>query len=223
MNKAAWTRFKAAYEECFTLYPDAASLPVTRLYYLHRQWIFPGHLDPMLTYIQDFHIRFFPDANLEVCLLAGLLHDTGLVHGRQHDSPKGHELRSCDYAETLLAKLGYSTELINQVVIAIGATDPTVMPKTDEATIVRNADAYSHLSTLHFIAKAHFAENLLDYIQWFDAKIHSCFDKLTIPLLIEEKKAMLGMYESQLELYSRNTKSRFIDKPETNEKLTTKM
>jgi hypothetical protein len=65
------------------------ALPATKLYYLHRQWFFPNHIDVMLDLVRKFRDLFYPDANLDVTLFAALLHDVGLVHERADRSPAG--------------------------------------------------------------------------------------------------------------------------------------
>jgi len=211
MDKKKRERFTRIYEQCFALYPDAAALPSNKLYYLHRQWIFPNHIDPVLTYIEAFHKRFYPGSNLEVALCAGLLHDAGLVYGRSSNSPSGHEERSCRFATILLQQEDYDVDFIRRVCQAIKATEPSVLPATEEAVLVRNADAYSHLSSMHFIGKAYFAEDIKSYIEWFDAKLHGSLKKLTIPDLVKEKAPTVEMYEVLLATYHRHQGKRYID------------
>lgn len=196
--------FQKVYQTYYNLHPDASTLPKNRLYYLHRQWIFPNHIDVMLELVRDFHERFYPAANLDVALYAALLHDAGLVYERTDASPVGHEEHSCEYATKLLTDIGHEAAFIEQVCVAIRATEPAVTPATDEGILVRNADAYSHLSTMHFFAKAHFADNLQDYIEWFDKKLHASLQKLTIPELITEKRPLVEQYEALLNMYYRH-------------------
>ena len=211
MNNDARQRFKKLYEQCYALYPDASQLPKSKLYYLHRQWIFPNHIDPVLQYVDEFRSRFFPDANLEVALIAGLLHDTGLVYKRDTGSPVGHETRSCEYAAEALQTFGYDDQLIREVCGAIKSTEPAIQPSSDEAILVRNADAYSHLSTLHFIGKAHFADDLISYIDWFESKVHASLKKLTIPELVEDKKPLVAIYDELLASHKTHTTNRYVD------------
>lgn len=204
-------KFKEVYEEYYLLHPDASALPATKLYYLHRQWFFPNHIDVMLDLVRKFRDSFYPDANLDVALFAALLHDAGLVYKRTDRLPMGHENRSVEYAATTLKNHGLSDDFIQKVCVAIAATEPDVTPDSEEAILVRNADAYSHLSSMHFFAKAHFADDLLWYIDWFDKKIHGSLKKLTVPQLIEEKKPLVIEYEKLLELYRSNKNTRYID------------
>ncbi len=196
--------FKKIYQEYYNLHPDASTLPKNKLYYLHRQWFFPNHIDIMLDCVKDFKERFYPNANEEVALYAALLHDAGLVYQRLGTSPKGHEEQSSLYATKILKENGFDDAFIEQVCAAIAATEPSVAPRTDEAIIVRNADAYSHLSSMHFFAKAYFADNIQDYIEWFDKKVHASLNKLTIPELIEEKRPLIQEYEKLMSLYKKH-------------------
>lgn len=194
-------KFKKIYSEYYLLHPDADTLPDHMLYYLHRQWIFPNHIDVMLDYAEKFANAYYPNTNREVIALAVLLHDSGLIYRRKEASPNGHESRSCDYTKIILAKYGYSAAFIKHVCAAIKSTEPSQQPKSDEAIIVRNADAYSHLSTVHFFAKAHFAKNIREYINWLEDKVSISFSKLTIPDLIAEKHPLVDAYASQIALY----------------------
>ena len=193
--------FQKIYKIYYNLHPDASTLPKNYLYYLHRQWIFPNHIDVMLDLVRDFHQEFYPSANLDVALHAALLHDAGLVYKRVDKSPLGHEERSCEYAIKTLTEAGYDKVFVEQVCMAIRATEPSFTPSTDEGILVRNADAYSHLSTMHFFAKAHFADNLQDYIEWFKKKVHASLNKLTIPELIERKRPLIEQYDALLDMY----------------------
>ena len=206
------TKFREVYEEYYLLHPDAAVLPATKFYYLHRQWIFPNHIDIMLELAHEFRDRFYPNADLDVVLFAALLHDAGLVYERTNRSPVGHENRSVEYATNILKKHGFKVSFIQKVCTAIEATEPEVTPQSDEAIVVRNADAYSHMSSMHFFAKAYFADDLLWFIDWFDKKVHGSLKKLSIPELIEEKRPLVIEYKKLLSLYTRHKSARYIDR-----------
>lgn len=205
-------KFKEVYEEYYQLHPNAASFPPTKFYYLHRQWFFPNHIDTMLELVDTLRESFYPSANREVCLFAALLHDAGLVYERTDRSPVGHENRSIEYATLTLRKFGFDDTFIEKVRTAIAATEPDITPENEEAIIVRNADAYSHLSSMHFFAKAHFADDLVWYIDWFDKKMHGSLKKLTIPQLIDEKKPLIAEYDKLLQLYRSHKDTRYIDR-----------
>lgn len=203
-------KFKEVYEEYYRLHPNAAVMPTSKFYYLHRQWIFPNHIDVMLELVVDFRSRFYPNADVEIALFAALLHDAGLVYERK-GSPLGHEERSIAYANDILRRHGYGNDFIVAVSMAIKATDPKVDPESDEATLVRNADAYSHLSTMHLFAKAHFADDLRWYVDWFDKKAHGCLAKLTIQELIADREPLIREYEKLVASYRRHLDHRYID------------
>lgn len=202
-------KFDVVYREYWQLHPDTQDS--SELAYLSRQWFFPNHIDVMLSLVQEFHGRYFPSADIAVALFAALLHDAGLVYNRVDKSSVGHENRSCEYATLILQKHGFEEGFITAVCDAIAATEPEIEPMSDEATIVRNADAYSHLSTMHFIAKAYFAHDLLWYFNWFQKKIHTSLEKLTILELIEEKRPVVENYEKMLAMYEQYKDKHFID------------
>lgn len=204
-------KFREVYEEYYRLHPDADVVPKSKFYYLHRQWFFPNHIDVMIELVGEFRERFYPDANLEVAMFAALLHDAGLVYERS-GSPLGHEARSVEYATDILTRNGLESGFIERVGAAIRATEPKEAPTSDEAILVRNADAYSHLSSMHFIAKAHFADDLIWYIDWFDKKAHGCLQKLTIAELVAEKEPIVIEYEKLLKRYRYNQAARYIDR-----------
>ncbi len=211
MNPQELEIFKKVYDTYYNLHPSSESLPKFKFYYLHRQWFFPNHIDLVLENIKSFREKFYPNANLSVSLFAGLLHDAGLVYERTEANPDGHENRSCEYAKMLLPKFGLSPEFIQSVCEAIEATDSKAAPTTDESLLVRNADAYSHLTSIHFFAKAYFAEDLETYIEWFTKKIEGTLNKLTIQELIDETQPTVETYRKMLALYNKNKGKKFID------------
>jgi len=205
------TVFKKVYEIYYNLHPSAESLPKSKLYYLHRQWFFPNHIDLVLENIQKFQAKYYPYADLKIALFAGLLHDAGLVYKRTETNPDGHENRSCEYAKMLLTQFGCTAEFIASVCEAIEATDSRTPPTTDEALLVRNADAYSHLTSIHFFAKAYFAEDVEMFIEWFTKKIEGTISKITIQDLIDETLPIVASYRKMLTTYNSNKSIRFID------------
>lgn len=77
--------------------------------------------------------------------LAALLHDTGYIYGS-----KNHEVESVKIARDFLSKTDASSELIEQVVEIILATDMSVEPTNDLEKILRDADA-SHFAKDYFL------------------------------------------------------------------------
>lgn len=204
MNKKELDIFQKVYETYYNLHPSYMGLPKFKYYYLHREWFFPNHIDIALDNIKDFHKRFYPKSDLSVSLYAGLLHDAGLVYKRIESDSTGHENRSSEYVRYLLPKFGLSINFINSVCIAIESTDSNSMPTNEESFLVRNADAYSHLISIHFFAKSYFAEDIETFIDWFTKKIESTFNKLTIPDLITEVTPMIESYRRMINLYNKN-------------------
>lgn len=194
--------FKKVYNTYYNLHPTAQSLPKSKLYYLHREWFFPNHINLVLKNVKRIQMDFYPKADLQTVLYAGLLHDAGLVYNRVDSNPNGHENRSCEYAKVLLAQFDFSSEFIEAVCKAIEATDSKALPESDEGLVVRNADAFSHLTSIHFFAKAYFASDIEAFITWFDKKIESTFDKISIPQLREEVEPRVKAYRKMIDLYN---------------------
>lgn len=204
--------FKKIYNDYYLLHPDGDSLPKSKFYYLHRQWFFPGHINLVLENIKLFHSKFYPESNLSVALFAGLLHDAGLVYKRTEASAEGHENRSCEYARDKLKAEGFSEKFISNVCGAIEATDVESGPTSQESLLVRNADAYSHLTSIHFFAKAYFSDELDYFIEWFTKKVDATFKKLTIPEVIKEVKPQVEKYRKMIQIYnSHNIKNPQLD------------
>lgn len=201
--------FKKIYNDYYLLHPDGNPLPKSKFYYLHRQWFFPGHINLVLENIELFHSKFYPNSNLSIALFAGLLHDVGLVYKRTEASPEGHEKRSCEYAKKKLRGEGFSENFIFNVCEAIEATDSKSKPTSYESLLVRNADAYSHLISIHFFAKAYFSDDLDYFIEWFTKKIDTTFSKLTIPELIEEVKPQVLRYKKMIQIYTTHKGKKF--------------
>lgn len=194
--------FKKVYNTYYNLHPTAQSLPKSKLYYLHREWFFPNHINLVLKNVKKIQRDFYPNADLRIVLYAGLLHDAGLVYNRVDASPDGHENRSSEYTKLLLPQFDFSNEFIDSVCESIEATDSKSLPESDEGLVVRNADAYSHLTSIHFFAKAYFASDVEAFITWFDKKIESTFDKISIPQLREEVEPRVKAYRKMIELYN---------------------
>lgn len=152
------TKFKQninkAYFDLYNLHPNQPD--VFHFRYLNQDWFFSNHLNLVLKNIKKFYKRFFPNANLEAALFGGLFHDAGLVFERESASPVGHESRSVTYAQLKLSELGYEKEFIDLVCECIAATESDLETEIPEAVLVRNADAYSHFTSIHFFCKIKF-------------------------------------------------------------------
>jgi hypothetical protein len=175
-------RFNQIYAEIYELFPPDNGKPELR--YRRRTWIFPQHFDIMLEQILKMCKKYGGDR--EICSLAAILHDTGLVYKRTSPGPEGHEERSLEYAKSLLTKYGFGTKTVEQILECIMATDPQAVPKTINAKIVRTADALSQFLSCHFIAKAAFStEDFNEYIDWLDEKVNGNYKKICFK---DEKK-----------------------------------
>jgi len=138
--------------------------------YLERKWIFPHHIDIMLKIIDNLCEKYGGDK--DICQIAAILHDTGLVYKRTDSSPTGHEERSVEYARNLLSEFKYEEETLKKIIECIEVSPA----KTINAKIVKTADALSKFTSCHFIAKAVFSNNLIHYMQWLSKKIETSFE-----------------------------------------------
>jgi hypothetical protein len=175
-------RFNKIYSEVYELFPPDNGKPELR--YRRRNWIFPQHFDIMLEQISCMCTKYGGDR--EICSLAAVLHDTGLVYKRVSPGPDGHEERSIEYSKALLLKYDFDSDKIDQILKCISATDRGVTPDTTNAKIVRTADALSKFLSCHFIAKAAFSiEDFDEYIPWLADKVESSYMKICFD---DEKK-----------------------------------
>lgn len=208
-NKNFLTNFKKAYADLYNLHPQADNEEF-KLRYLKVDWFFPNHLNNVLDNVKDFAHKYFSGAEVEVAMFGALFHDAGLVYKRENSDPKGHEERSIEYAAKELTSLGYEPDFIEKVSECIKATEPNYKTTTSEALLVRNADAYAHLMSMHFFAKANFANDIHEYINWFDKKANSTFSKLTVNELIESSEPLINSYRDMISNYKKNQTRDFL-------------
>jgi hypothetical protein len=194
------TRFKTLYQNLYKLHPQIDS-DEFNLRYLRVDWFFPQHIHNVLNQVEELSKIYFQNTDLEVALCAGLLHDAGLVYQRETASPLGHEERSVEYARNELAPLGYSKEFIEKVCECIKATEPAYTPKLPEALLVRNADAYAHMISMHFFAKSNFSQDINSFVNWFENKLESTYTKITIPELRHELSPIVTFYKKMISNY----------------------
>lgn len=205
MNKKFKENFKIAYKDLYDLHPGVLEESFN-LRYLRTDWFFPHHLHNVLNQVKKISNLYFKDVELEVCFFAGLFHDAGLVYKREKTSPIDHEKRSVEYAENVLSAMGYNQEFIDKVSECIKATESDYVTSLPEALVVRNSDAYAHIISMHFFAKANFSNNMSSFVLWFEKKIHSTYKKITIPELQSETKVLVVFYEKMIENYTSNKK-----------------
>lgn len=191
--------FKKAYKDLYDLHPNEPE--VFHYRYLNQGWFFKNHLNLVLRNIRKFHKQFFPHSNLEAALFGGLLHDSGLVYKRESASPQGHEERSTEYARIKLQEFGYDENFIILVCECIKATESGHETDLPEAILVRNADAYSHFTSIHFFAKSNFTKEIVDFIPWFEMKITSTYKKLSIKDLQADIKPLYEKYLQMVEIF----------------------
>lgn len=203
-------KFTVAYTNLYNLHPSVDNTEF-KLRYLNVSWFFPNHLHNVLYNIKSLAPKFFgPEVNVEAALYGGLMHDAGLVYKRESADPKGHENRSVEYATAQLQVLGYDEAFIHIVSECIKATEPDYESDLPEAVLVKNADAYAHLISMHFFAKANFANDIHQYVDWFAKKIETSFAKLTIPELKQEIEPLMVSYRKMVENYRHNKEDDFL-------------
>lgn len=193
--------FKLSYQELYKLHPNQSDN--LRLRYLNQNWFFPHHLNCVLWNVISFQDRYFPTARLDISLFGALFHDAGLVFERKSADPRDHESRSVKYTSFVLTRLGYSQFFIRKVNECIEATEFSCRPKSKEAFLVRNADGYAHFATIHFFAKANFAENMDKFVTWFSEKVSNNWQKLTIKELQKDVRPLYDHYLRMIEEYQR--------------------
>lgn len=191
--------FNKAYVNLYELHPNEPEIFHFR--YLNQNWFFKNHLNLVLKNIKKLHKQYFPDSNLEAALFGGLFHDSGLVYKRESASPQGHEGRSTEYTRLKLHEFGYDEDFINLVCECIKATESDHETDLAEAILVRNADAYSHFTSIHFFAKSNFTKEIEDFIPWLEKKIQSTYKKLSIIDLHEEIKPLYEKYLQMIDIY----------------------
>lgn len=98
-------------------------------------------------------LQWYPKADVEVCLLAMMLHDTGWskipadkilkAFGPNNQYPeltRAHEVYGVEIASALLEQHGYSQEFIVAVAAIIDGHDTTAEARSLEDSIVKDAD-----------------------------------------------------------------------------------
>ena len=206
--------FTNAYTTLFNLHPQTGNESFN-LRYLRVDWFFPQHIHNVLEQIVEVNKTYFDNkANLEICLFAGLFHDAGLVYKRESASPKGHENRSVEYAELELVRLGYDHNFIEKVSECIKSTELDYISELPEALVVRNADAYAHIISMHFFAKSNFSNDIKSFVKWFNDKLDITARKITIKELEQSILALMDSYKKMIVNYHTHDtdKVTFIDK-----------
>jgi hypothetical protein len=196
-------KFNKAYTSLYLLHPSVSEEDF-RFRYLRVDWFFPNHLNNVLKQIKKIGKKYFSNIDYEVSLFAGLFHDSGLVYKREATDTSGHEDRSIEYAKMELKKLGYNDVFISKVVECIQATNVNYNSTMPEANLVRNADAYAHLISMHFFAKANFSNSIGSFINWFEKKIQGLNKKINIPEIHEEISPLIHYYEQMIKNYRNN-------------------
>lgn len=189
-------------KEVYNLFLDETG--ERRFSYVRRNWIFPNHFDIMLDLVENMVEKYGGDK--EICKLGVLLHDTGLIYGRESSDPKGHENRSVEYAKKIFKKIRLTEQKKNEVIECIEATDAKEEPETLNAKIVRTADALSQFISIHFFAKSAFSGDWNTFHNWLKKKATNNFKKICF----EDEKKMAEPVRDYIlnafELYEKHNK-----------------
>jgi len=172
--------------------------------YVRRDWIFPNHLDVMIDLSRGMCQKYGGDES--VCEIAILLHDVGLVYGREDASPEGHERRGIEYAQEILKKNNIPSEMQEEIIECIKTTNIKEMPVSINAKIVRTADALSQFISTHFFAKAAFSGDWEFYSKWLERKATNNFKKICFDDEIKQALPIRNYILSAIKLYKKNKK-----------------
>jgi HD superfamily phosphodiesterase len=183
------------YEDTRAVSPDSDR---PELQYVDRNWIFPHHIDVMLDICDELLAKY--DGDEYVCKAAIILHDVGLVYKRDGPSPEGHESRSVEYAQKMLTGHISNTKL-NKIIDCIKATDQRPPNLTTNQRIVRTCDGYAKYKTVHYFAKANFAQDFDDIAGWLAHKVDSDYNKIEYDEYKERVKPIRDWVKSTVEVY----------------------
>lgn len=169
--------------------------------YCRKNWIFPNHLEPMIEITKKLCLKYNGDQ--QICELASLLHDTGLVYKRDSENPKGHENNSLEFAEIILKKYKIDEEMKNSIINCIKATEIDFKPNEINEKIVRTADILSQYNSMHFFAKAHFYPDWNMYLNFFEKKVNKGFNKICFEDERKEIEPIHNYFKKILEEYKK--------------------
>lgn len=156
--------------------------------------IFENHIIPMRNLAIEMAQK--TDADLEVVEIAALLHDIGgVMFGR-----KDHHITGAKIAQKKLQRLNYPQDKINQVKHCIMAhrSSQNIIPETNEAKVILEADSMSNFDNLPGIFKAaYIGENLTQSEAKKSArqKLERKWNKLQLE---ESKKIIKPKYEAAM-------------------------
>lgn len=186
---------KQLYEETRALFPDSDT---PELQYVDRNWIFPHHIDIMLDICDDLLAKY--DGDNYVCKAAIILHDVGLVYNRDGPSPEGHESRSGEYAEKMLT--GHvDADRLDRILACIVATDDRPDDPTVNQRIVRTCDGFAKYKTVHYFAKANFALDFDEQLEWLERKADSDYQKIEFEEYHKKAEPIREWIESTITVY----------------------
>jgi HD superfamily phosphodiesterase len=170
--------------------------------YVRRDWVFPNHFDVMIDLSKEMCNKYGGDE--DICEIAILLHDVGLVYERKSASPEGHEERGIEYARKILNKNVIPSQTQEKIIECIRATDAQEEPSSINAKIVRTADALSQFISVHFFAKAAFSGDWDNYVGWLKKKATNNFKKICFEDEIKRATPMRDYILSAVEIHEKN-------------------
>ncbi|MFT4244604.1 MAG: HD domain-containing protein [Candidatus Woesearchaeota archaeon] len=191
------------YQEVYNLFRKDEG--IKKYQYTRRDWIFPNHFEIIIDLVKDMCNKYGGDK--DICILGALFHDTGLVYGREQASSLGHEEKSVEYTKLVLNKFNVDKKIIEKVVECVKASEPDYDTELIEGKIVKTADALSQYTSIHFIAKAHFAEDWDSFIPWLKKKVSKNYKKICFEEEMKKALVIRDYYLDIIEKYEKyNTK-----------------
>ncbi len=128
MDLEIFEQVKADLKEIF---PPETNEP--RFRYVKQTWIFPNHFDITVRFAKQLAEKY--NADVQVCMLAALLHDAGLAYKRDRADSIGHEERSVEYVYEFLPKYGFDADTVKAVANCVIATEPNTEVVTIEGKV----------------------------------------------------------------------------------------
>lgn len=190
-------KMKKIFSEVYSLFKEDNNKK--QFQYVRKNWIFPNHINIMIEIIKKLNSKY--KGNLEICVLAAILHDTGLVYKRNSSSTAGHEERSIKYAKKILKKYEYPENKIIKIINCIRSTRFENKPTNINEKIVRTADSLSQFISIHFFAKAAFSQDINTYINWLKNKVEKNYQKICFKDEIEQAKPIRNYILRAIKMY----------------------
>lgn len=169
--------------------------------------IWKHHIVHVVKYSKELAVR--TGADVEVVEIAALLHDYASI--KDFSMTAEHHIYGAQEAETLLKRLGYSDDKIQQVKTCIychRGSVPVEKP-TRESVCVSDADAMSHFAaipSLYYLAFTKHGMGIDEANAWLSAKLERSWQKLSP----EGKDLVRNQYESFKNLSGQSERQRIL-------------